>query len=221
MVAGRVRLPAGVMLYSNTEGGTTMARVYTQTARKSKYERRCTGCGEPIEPGQQCYNWSPRLSGKRFRHVSCGYPRPTELSNRKTAVVQEAAEDAQTAISEWSPELPEVDENTTELELDCSDLESVLEDVATQAEDVAQEYEDGVSNMPDALQYSPTAEAMNEVAEELRSWADDLRSPDFETTVYGEGPEGETDWQQAWDDALDAARSAAEDKLGDVPEYQG
>lgn len=197
-----------------------MARVYTQTARKSKYDRTCTGCREAIEPGQRVYTWSPRFSGKRFRHVDCGYPRPTELSNRKTAQVEEAAEDAKGAVSQWSPELPEVDDGATELELDCRDLESVLEDVAQSAEDVADEYEEGVSNMPDNLQYSPTADAMNEVAQELRDWADNLRSPDFEVTVYADDDD-EPDWRQAWDDAVDAAREVADAALDNVPEYQG
>ena len=197
-----------------------MARVYTQTARSSKFDRRCLACGEPIAPGQLMFTWSPRFSGKQYRHVSCGYPRPTQLSNRKTAQVQEAAEDALSAVAGWAPDLPETDNDQTELELDVSDLESLLEDAAQSAEDVADEYEDGVSNMPDNLQYSPTADAMNEVAQELRDWADNLRSPDFETTVYAEDDD-DPDWQQAWDDAVEAARQVASDALDNVPEYNG
>jgi hypothetical protein len=199
----------------------TMPRVTTHTkANAGKKVYRCQRCGQPVEPGQKYYYWSRRVAPNNYQHVDCGYPRPTQLSGRKTAAVLEAAQDAENAVGSFDPEVPTVDPDTTDLELDVSDLESALEDAAQSAEDVADEYEEGVSNMPDALQYSPTAEAMNDVAERLRDWAEQLRSPDFETNVTAEESSVES-WEEAWAEAVSAARDAATDLLGDVPEYEG
>lgn len=208
-----------------------MPRVTTHKKSRGRLVYRCQRCGQEIEPGQRYYYWSRRVSPNNYQHVDCGFPRPTQLSSRKTAAVVEAAQDASNSISEWEPTLPEVDEDTTELELDVSDLESYLEDVATSAEDVADEYEDSVSNMPDSLQYSPTAEAMNDVAERLRDWAEQLRSVDFTTQVDQpshwvptDDPENDDvvlDWESEWAEAVQVARDAASEMLDDVPEYEG
>jgi hypothetical protein len=200
-----------------------MPRVTTHLKnRGGSKQYRCQRCGQNIEPGQRYYYWSRRVAPNNYQHVDCGYPRASQLSGRKTAVVLDAAQDAENSVGSWEPEVPSVTPDTTDLELDVSDLEGYLEDAAQSAEDVADEYEEGVSNMPDALQYSPTAEAMNEVAEELRSWADTLRSVSFETSVelMTDEPSVEA-WEEAWADAVQAARDAATENLGDVPEYQG
>jgi len=216
-----------------------MARVTTHTARKSKYERRCRRCGQPMEPGQRYYFWSRRVSPENYQHVDCGYPRPTQLSGRKTAAVEEAVMDAQTEMGNWTP--GDFDEQYAQLfpngvvpsaetmELDTSDLLAALETVADVAADVGQEYQDGVDNMPDQLQYAPVGEAMSAVAEELEQWADELRSWEPDTTQV-ELPEPEdfenpSDWrdaaQQMWDDAAEEARTSASDAMDNMPEYQG
>jgi len=216
-----------------------MPRVTTHTARASKYERRCRRCGQPMEPGQKYYYWSRRVAPDNYQHVACGFPRPTQLSGRKTAVVEEAVQDAREEVGNWTP--GDFDEQYAQLfpegvvpsaetmELDTSDLLAVLETVADSASDVASEYEDGVNNMPDSLQYSPTGEAMSTVAEELESWAEDLRSWEVDNAEV-ELPEPETfetpaDWAEAarqmWEDAADDARQSALDAMDDMPEYQG
>jgi hypothetical protein len=214
-------------------------RVTTHTARASKYERRCRRCGQPMEPGQRYYFWSRRVSPENYQHVDCGFPRPTQLSSRKTAVVEEAIHDAQTEMGNWSP--GSFDEVYAELfsngvvpspetmELDTSDLLAALEAVADAAGEVAAEYEEGADNMPDSLQSSPTAEAMRAVAEELESWQDELRSWEADNTQV-ELPEPanfETpkDWhdasEQMWDEAVEEARQSAMDAMDNMPEYQG
>lgn len=197
-----------------------MPRVTTHKKVRGQKVYRCQRCGQPVEPGQQYYYWSRRVAPNNYQHVDCGYPRASQLSGRKTAVVLDAAQDAENAVGAWEPEVPTVDPDTTELELDVSDLEGYLEDVAQSAEDVADEYEESVSNMPDSLQYSPSAEASNDVAERLRDWADSLRSTDFDTTVTAEESSVES-WEEAWAEAVQAARDAATENLGDVPEYEG
>lgn len=134
-----------------------MPRVTRHTARQSTKDRRCRGCGGPIEPGNEYYLWEKRYGGPQFRHVPCGYPRPTELSNRKTAQIEEAIQDA--------------DFSSCDTEEDC---QALLENIAQTARDVGEEYRDSFNNMPEGLQQGGTAQAMEQVAEELDSWADDL-----------------------------------------------
>jgi hypothetical protein len=201
-----------------------MPRVYTKTARKSKYQRTCTGCGQPVAPGHTYYTWEKRYGGPRYRHTACGYPRPSELSGRKTAIVEDAIQDAGTAIGQWTPELGAYA---------TDDLLSVLEQVADQAEEVGDEYEGSADNMPESLQYGTQAEAMREVAQELRDWAEELRSwqPDEEEpdlpdrSDYTDDEDGAGEYQEAVDQAIsdwaDQVRDSATDKLADLPEYQG
>lgn len=216
-----------------------MPRVNTATKspRATKRPYVCTGCREEITAGQKYYTWSRRYQGARYRHVSCGFPRPTELSSRKTAQVEEAVQDAEGEIQNWTQEpLDGVTEFTEQVELDVSDLETILDGVADEAESVASEYEDGVQNMPEGLQYSPTAEAMTDVAERLNDWAGEMRGfepdngtaidlPDQEDHLDEKGEFNFSDWleaaEQAVSDAVDQARSDAQDKLSDMPEYEG
>lgn len=211
-----------------------MPRVTTHTARRSKYERTCTGCREPIQEGEQYYHWTRRVGPKQgsFRHVKCGPPRPTELTTRKTAQVEEAIQDASAPDVDYSA-LDNVDEDNPveSVDLDSTPFEDWALEVADVADQVADEYEEGVSNMPDSLQYSSQAEAMNEVAQELRDWADTLRDRASETVTVDlpaldDAEEGSgTTWRQLAEDAIDQAWndkvSEVEDALGDMPEYQG
>jgi hypothetical protein len=207
-----------------------MPRVTTHTARPSKYDRICTGCGQPIEPGQRYYHWTRRVGPKRgsFRHVECGPPRPTELTSRKTAQVDEA-------IGSFSA--PEVDfavldgvdeDNPPEsVTLDAAPFEEAVEDVAGTAESVADEYEESADNMPEALQYGAQAEAMRDVAERLRDWAGNLRdvASDAITVDLPTDTDPDITWRAeaeeavmaAWDDVVSNVESAMED----VPEYEG
>lgn len=219
-----------------------MPRVHTITARATRKEGRgrpsCTGCHKPIEVGEKAYKWSRRFgrsSSTYYRHTACGFPRPTELSSRKTAQVEEAVGDATTAIDAWTPELGEMTtgEEPTTFELDCSDVESALEDVAGVAEEVGGEYESGADSMPDALSQGEQAEAMRSVAGELADWAGEVRdwSPDT-TSVdlpdrdgYSDDEEGLAAWREdaeaAIEEAADAVREDAKGKFEDMPEYQG
>lgn len=209
-----------------------MPRVYTRTARGSKKVRRCTGCGKDIEPGQTFYTWSRRFGyggATYFRHTECGRPRPTELSSRKTAQIEEAIQAADFAFSETLPDDFSPDDS---YEVDLGYIEGVLGDIADVAESVADEYEESAENMPESLQYSAQCEAMREVAENLREWADTLRDFQPDTDVEFPDPEedddGEIDldlWREVAQGALtetcDRIASEAEELTYDMPEYEG
>jgi hypothetical protein len=210
-----------------------MPRVHTKTRnRGGKHVYTCSACHKPVEAGESYFTWSRRfgrMGRTYYRHVACGRPRPSELSGRKTAIVEDAMLDAENAIDAWSEELPEFPTDT--LDLDTSDLNSALETVADEAVSVGDEYEEGADNMPESLQYGSQAEAMREVADELRQWADELRSwaaDDTQVTLpdpaaYEDKPEGswENDAQGVLDEALDAIREEARSAMEDMPEYQG
>lgn len=212
-----------------------MPRVISRTAtNRAKKVRSCATCGKPLEEGQKYYTWARRFGRSKavyYQHTECGYPRPTQLSGRKTAQVEEAISDAETAIGAWTPELPEgSDEDLNGFEPDdTSDVNDALNEVASIARDVASEYEDGVQNMPEGLQQGTTGEAMTEVAQELESWADTLEgwTPSATFSLPDRGDEDETpeDYrervQSALDDWADEVRNEATDEMGDMPEYQG
>lgn len=191
-----------------------MPRVHTSTRKKVtlKQPMICRQCREAIEVGQTYYTWKQRVGGTSYLHVTHGFPRPSWLSNAKTAVIEDAIQDAEKTIGEWAPELGD---HSTE------DLLSALEAVADEAEGVGQEYEESADNMPESLQYGTQAEAMREVASELSDWADNLRSfepqmdePDFEAEPERAALEVHEDWVQA-------CRDEATDALSDLPYYQG
>jgi hypothetical protein len=216
-----------------------MPRVYTKTKSKRGKTYNCSGCGEPIKPGQSYYTWSRRFGYGRgvsyYRHTKCGFPRPTQLSSRKTAQIEEAVLDANQAIGSWSPTLKfepgddPVAEVTVEIEHDYGDVSAALEEVSGVARDVGQEYEDGADNMPEQLAYSPVAEAMREAKEACDDYADELErwQPDREEPEIPERIEHETsgEFEVRLQDALDSwaeeVRDSAQEALSEIPEYQG
>lgn len=212
-----------------------MARVTRHTKSNRGRTYHCIGpCkldSSEIVAGQEYYEWSPR-SGVRRKHVECGYPRPSQLSSRKTAVVEDAIMDAAEAIGSWEPggelELP-AGGDATYSDTDCDGLKSILQEVASQAEDVGSEYEQSADNMPESLQYGTQAEAMRDVAGELESWASELTDwdpPDLDLPNRSDDESfaQDGDYQEACLEAIDAwkdeARSSAQDAMDDLPEYQ-
>lgn len=197
-----------------------MPRVYTKTKSDRGFKVYvCSGCNKPVEPGQQYYTWSRRFGGRGkgvdyYRHVSCGYPRPTQLSSAKTAVVEEAVQDVQKEMGEFHGGMNEL----------VGGIAGMLSSVAETAREVAEEYRDGVNNMPDSLQYSPTADAMNSTADELESWADNLDSWEYDQAEFEWDPDPEdedADRESAEDEWRESVRSSADDILSEMPYYQG
>lgn len=217
-----------------------MPRVYSKTKSTRGKTYRCESCGQDIVAGESYYEWSRRFgrSGQTYRqHSTCGRPRPTQLSSRKTAVLEEAVSELD--FSTFAPEFSadDLDTDGGQLDIDVTELESLLEGIADIAREIGQEYQDGFDNMPEGLQQGPTAQAMEEVAQELESWADDLVSQadldgqfDYEGFEYDEEAEASEEEQKAaWVEEVQAAfetkvselAEAAESVTGDYPEYQG
>jgi gas vesicle protein len=212
-----------------------MPRVHTKTrsTRVTKRPYRCTGCGEEIVAGEKYYEWEKRYGGPQRRHVACGYPRPTQLSNRKTAQIDEAVQDMSLPYGELSIVVDGWDGTTeqfnSEAEGYVSDLTQALADVAQVVRDVGQEYQDSFDNLPENFQYGSTGEALQTVAEELESKADDLESWEPSSTEP-DWPERDDDEsledfagrvEEAFQNWASDAQSEAEDACSDMPEYQG
>lgn len=202
-----------------------MPRVNTVVARASKRERNCTKCSEPIEVGQAVHNWTRRNYPTQYMHVACGFPKPSQLYSRKTASIEDLLQDADFTFSET---LSEEYGPGDEYEIDTAHVTSVLEEIADVAESVGEEYEESADNLPEGLQQGYQAEALRDVAERLRSWADELRQTEFETSVELSEllpDEGLDTWrddaQGEVDAAIDSIIEAANDAVGEMPEYEG
>lgn len=203
-----------------------MPRVHRRVkSTRGRPEFPCRSCSEPIKPGQAFYTWEKRFGGKSYLHVEHGFPKPSMLSNRKTAVIEDAIGDFPTTAES------------------IEDIQSAMTDVAEQAREVGQEYESSADNMPENLQQGYQAEQMREVAQELESWADEVEQwepeadepteDDAREALEAEASEDEKesseptedDIQQKLDelrsDWLDTELNNAQESLGDLPEYQG
>jgi hypothetical protein len=150
-------------------------RVLTRTKNKAGKPRNCSKCGERIEPGQGYYTWSFRYGGTYRRHVTCGRPRQSELTQSKMSEVYRAVEDAET-------DLPEADsvEAVTEL----------VQGVGAVAQEVADEYREA-----DEAFGGQGATEHAERADELEYWAQELEAWD---------PSDESDLDASRDEALEA-----------------
>lgn len=217
-----------------------MPRVHTRTKTDRGKTYTCSSCGEKIEAGQSYYYWSRRFgrSGATYyQHHACGYPRPTQLSSRKTAAVVEAISAAQNELGNWSYDIPEDvtfvsaedEERVESYEIETDAVSDILSNVAEEARGVASEYEDGVQNLPENFQQAPTGEAMTTVSEELNEWADNIDDWDQGSTTVDVPDPADYETEEAWQEALQEAhdnvveeiRGQAESVLEDMPEYAG
>lgn len=213
-----------------------MPRVYTKTARAAQTARLCRYCGKEIEVGHIFHQWQKRYGGKQYCHVACGFPRPSWLSGRKTAVIEDMILDVSKELDEWDASLMDALEDgkpADSVEIPgWDDLAEMLSPLSEAANEVADEYEEGVDNLPESLQYGSQAEAMRDVAERLREWAYQFDSyqPNENTVVdlpdreeYDDDDSWLADAESIFDDAVTALRDEAKDALNSepVPEYEG
>ena len=202
-----------------------MPRVHAVIARAAKKSRSCASCFKPIEVGDPVYSWTRRNWPTTYQHQACGFPKPSQLYSRKTAVIEDLLGEADFSFDDA---LTEDDEPGGTHEIDTAHVESVLGDIADVSENVADEYEESADNLPEGLQQGYQAEAMRDIAERLRDWADGLRSVDYDTTIELrslEDDEDLVDWrdemQDLLDNAVNAVSEAAQDAMVDMPEYEG
>lgn len=201
-----------------------MPRVHRRVkSTRGRPEFPCRSCNEPIKAGEAFFTWKKRYGGTSYLHVSHGYPKPSMLSNRKTAVIEDAIQDFPTSAES------------------IEDIQSAMQEIASIAQEVGSEYEDSADNMPESLQQGYQAEAMREVGQELESWAGEVESWEPATDEPTEDEAREelgdeldengdaqanadiieeklTEMRAQW---LDDELSNAQESLGDMPEYQG
>lgn len=183
-----------------------MPRVYDKRANVGAKKKTCGKCNKEIKPGDRYYTWSFRYGGTYLRHVSCGHPRQSELTQSKLSGVYAAQEDGQAAIDEWDGE-------------EASDIAQALNDAAEAAREVATEYEDGIQNMPDSLQQGSVAEEMQEKADAINAWADELESA--ASDVEGEDKPEEPDLGGIRKQSKEAKSDPDQDAKEAQEEYEG
>lgn len=227
-----------------------MPRVHTRTRKRAEV-KRAMHCAGPckvaqerdgdteIRVGDSYYTWARKMAYggvTYFKHQACGYPRPTQLSNRKTAVIDEAISDA-----EWPSatlEQPEGWDGDTSILNDqavsfIEDVKASAVSIAEVAREVGQEYQEAFDNMPEGLNQGSTGQALEEVARELETWADEIESWD-PTSDEPDWPEREEtpDGEESLDDFFQRCVEAFETWATDVvdeaqsqsseyPEYNG
>lgn len=203
-----------------------MPRVHTVVTRAASKPRSCARCGEPIEIGQTVYKWTRRNWPTAYQHQACGYPRASQLSSRKTAIIDDAIQDADWSLGEI--ELGDAAPGDS-FDIDTAHLEEILGGIADEADNVASEYSESADNLPEALQYGAQAEALRDVSQRLEEWASDLRSPSFDNTRVElrelDDDESIEDWRDEMieliNETAEALSQEAQDLVTEVPEYEG
>lgn len=147
-----------------------MPKVYTyktQARRKTTEPYRCIRCREDILPGQERYEWSFRYGGTYRQHVSCGYPKRSQLTQSKMGAVYDAIDEP------WGDTQEEIATN--------------LENAAEVVREVASEYEDAAEAFGGAGENQERAEALEAFADELGQAKDEVEGADKEDSETDEG----------------------------------
>lgn len=184
-----------------------MPRVNTQTARKSKKERRCArrgGCllDGTIEPGQEYQSWSFRFGGTYYQHVACGRPARSQLTQSAMGEVYDAIETAEATIGEWDGD-------------GTMDLASAIEEVAGAAESVMEQYREA----DEAFGGHGATEAAQR-ADDLEGWKDELDqffAEDFQGDEPEEGEARTEEQQEEFDNWVEEQRQEAQSVLDNCP----
>lgn len=197
-----------------------MPRVHR--VKKAAKEWYCDRCGATVERGAPYVWWEFRFGGKRVR---CGAeacrPKASELT-------QSAIKGAAYAIQEdYDP-------------ASCESFEALAEmrdDVAQAIQDIVDELQEKIDNIESGMgNWMPICDELEERRGEYESWHDEVEGVDADEPDEEPGDEaperfeGEDDdsfdervgdWKrakEAWDEALDEARTALADAIGACPE---
>jgi vacuolar-type H+-ATPase subunit I/STV1 len=172
-----------------------MPRVHIQKALKDYPDIGVT-------KGETYYWWKRRRSPKQRSKT---YPRPSQLSSARYAVVEDAIGDARDAI------------NSAEC---AEDMTSALTTVADSAREVAEEYRESASNMESAFPNGcPTIDDCNEKADLLDSFAEECESVSLDDSELNETSEKLQALEQVEDSdaaALEDAESARDAALEEL-----
>jgi hypothetical protein len=154
--------------------------VKQRTARASKKSRPCGKCHEQILPEQEYYSWAFRYGGRHFRHVACGYPPRSALTQSKIGEVYaaiESAEDELRAVLESGVAVGAEDE-----------VHAILELVGEEAARIAEEYRDAAENFGGAGENAERADELESYARECDGFSPTCDVPEVE-----EGEEADTE----------------------------
>lgn len=122
----------------------------------------CTKCRKPIVAGQEFYFWSFRYGGDRFKHVACGAPRPSELTQSLMGDVYASVESVEDilATESWTTD----------------DVTSAVEELVGVVDTTVEAYREAATAFNDQ---GPNAERADEL-ESYRSQLDDLDLSEWE-----------------------------------------
>lgn len=184
-----------------------MSRV--NVVQKSLKPVKCSRCGNTVPKGSSYRHTKQRYGGKQIHCMeqACRF-RPSDLSSAKTALIEDAIEDAEIAIAEAGS---------------YEEIKAALEECGSVASDVAGEYQDASGNWAGGQneQFDEKADACDSFADELEGWEYSGETDDeaieaivaafLETTPNA----SDDDKQKAWEDELQAMRDEAYKKLAE------
>lgn len=147
-----------------------MPRVHVQTARKSKYRRRCHRCHQDIVPGMRYKSWSFRYGGTYYAcdRPECA-PQRSDLTQSKMGEVYAAIETAERSVAEAE---------------DTDDLRAAIDSVVETVDEVAAEYREAAEPFGGEGEHA-------ERADELESWSSELQGFDPDEDLEVSRPEAE------------------------------
>jgi hypothetical protein len=148
-----------------------MPKVYTyKTAERKKHADKgyyqCVKCHKDILPGQERYEWSFRFGGTMRQHVSCGYPRQSQLTQSKMGEIYAAQEAVEDLIAA-GPGL-----------FERSDLVAELENLSEVIGNVASEYEEAAENFGRSGENQERYEALDAYQSEIDQAASEVEDSD-------------------------------------------
>jgi len=132
-----------------------MPRVHSRTKRRGGKTYTCDKCREPIEPQQRYYTSSFRYGGTRTRHETCGYPRPSELTQSRLSEVYAAMETLQDNADTWETE---------------EDAQQAAQDAADVVREVVEAYTEAAEHFGGQGENQERAEQLESFADDLESW---------------------------------------------------
>lgn len=171
----------------------------------------CDKCHQPIEPGQRRYEWKFRYGGTYRRHVACGRPRQSELTQSNLSTLYSAQE----AIEDACENQPSTVEDFGAWR---DEVEAALSNAAETARDTGAEYETAAEPFGNQGPNQDRYEACEAWADELDDAASDVQGtePDLPEREDFTGDDADDDYEQAVTDAVETAADEVSGRAQDA-----
>jgi hypothetical protein len=176
--------------------GLTEANVKIHEVKKSRKDRICNKCGEPIKAGSPYRWWKHMRAPQTSWHWHHGGPKPSDLTTSdKLARVLEAREAIEEAfenleaIDKWLPSVDDegylmlLGELIAEIEDALIDVQDAINDNIDELRNVAYEYEESADNVEEYFGPTDNTEEWRERAYSIESYADQIEGIDIETLL--------------------------------------